>query len=50
MKESLYNLLHQHGAISDFNVIATIINDNEAIVVNSLQREDWPRTVQVNLV
>ena len=44
MKPTLYNLLQQHGATSDFNKIAALIGDNEAIIVNSVQvssRSDW---------
>ena len=44
MKPTLYNLLQQHGATSDFNKIAALIGDNEAIIVNSIQvssRSDW---------
>ena len=37
MKPTLYNLLQQHGATSDFNKIAALIGDNEAIIVNSIQ-------------
>ena len=44
MKPTLYNLLQQHGATSDFNKIAALIGDNEAIIVNSIQVSscsDW---------
>ena len=44
MKPTLYNLLQQHGATSDFNKIAALIGDNEAIIVNSIQvssPSDW---------
>ena len=44
MKPTLYNLLQQHGATSDFNKIAALIGDNEAIIVNSIQvgsLSDW---------
>ena len=50
MKPTLYNLLQQHGATSDFNKIAALIGDNEAIIVNSIQVPRFligPRTSRV---
>ena len=46
MKSTLYSLLHQHAAAEDFNEIAKLIGDHEAIIVHALQREDWPLAVK----
>ena len=46
MKSTLYSLLHQHAASTDFNELARLIGDHEAVIDNAIQREDWPTAVR----
>ena len=46
MKTTLYSLLHQHAASTDFNELARLIGDHEAVIDNAIQREDWPTAVR----
>ena len=46
MKSTLYSLLHQHAAATDFNELARLIGDHEAVIDNAIQREDWPIAVR----
>ena len=39
--------LKQHCAMSDFHKMARLINDNEAVIVNALEREEWPRAMKI---